>query len=79
MVYLLVKAVKYIYNSSRFKIFKIYFNFIKGFYNRSLKKHTSYKCFNDKNCNINKETRNICKACRFLKCEQVGMSIDSKN
>jgi hypothetical protein len=34
-------------------------------------------CFNNKKCIINKENRNSCKACRYLKCEQVGMSIDS--
>lgn len=33
-----------------------------------------YTCHRDKNCIINKVTRNRCQYCRLQKCFEVGMS-----
>ena len=36
-----------------------------------------YRCFFGDRCLINMNTRNRCKACRFHRCVQQGMSMDS--
>ncbi|XP_069614873.1 retinoic acid receptor gamma isoform X3 [Ranitomeya imitator] len=46
----------------------------KGFFRRSIQKNMVYTCHRDKNCQINKVTRNRCQFCRLQKCFQVGMS-----
>uniref|UniRef100_A0A2K6LHM9 Retinoic acid receptor gamma n=1 Tax=Rhinopithecus bieti TaxID=61621 RepID=A0A2K6LHM9_RHIBE len=46
----------------------------KGFFHRSIQKNRGYTCHRDKNCIINKVTRNRCQYCQLRKCFQVGMS-----
>ncbi|KAM9434899.1 retinoic acid receptor beta-like isoform 2-T2 [Clarias gariepinus] len=46
----------------------------KGFFRRSIQKNMVYTCHRDKNCIINKVTRNRCQYCRLQKCFAVGMS-----
>ncbi|XP_008101795.1 retinoic acid receptor gamma isoform X3 [Anolis carolinensis] len=46
----------------------------KGFFRRSIQKNMIYTCHRDKNCQINKVTRNRCQYCRLQKCFEVGMS-----
>ncbi|KAK2153943.1 hypothetical protein LSH36_281g09088 [Paralvinella palmiformis] len=46
----------------------------KGFYKRSIPKSSSYRCFFGGSCILSKHNRNRCKACRFKRCLQVGMS-----
>uniref|UniRef100_A0A8I3WCT1 Retinoic acid receptor gamma n=1 Tax=Callithrix jacchus TaxID=9483 RepID=A0A8I3WCT1_CALJA len=46
----------------------------KGFFRRSIQKNMVYTCHRDKNCIINKVTRNRCQYCRLQKCFEVGMS-----
>ncbi|KAM8840381.1 retinoic acid receptor beta-like isoform 2-T5 [Spinachia spinachia] len=49
----------------------------KGFFRRSIQKNMVYTCHRDKNCVINKVTRNRCQYCRLQKCFGVGMSKES--
>ncbi|RUS77161.1 hypothetical protein EGW08_015068 [Elysia chlorotica] len=46
----------------------------KGFFRRSVQKNMQYTCHKDKNCVINKVTRNRCQYCRLQKCIVTGMS-----
>ncbi|XP_070186582.1 retinoic acid receptor alpha-A-like isoform X2 [Littorina saxatilis] len=46
----------------------------KGFFRRSVQKNMQYTCHKDKNCPINKVTRNRCQYCRLQKCLASGMS-----
>ncbi|CAC5385736.1 unnamed protein product [Mytilus coruscus] len=47
----------------------------KGFFRRSIKRVTQYKCVESNNsCVIEPGKRNICPKCRFDKCVKVGMS-----
>ncbi|PVD38597.1 hypothetical protein C0Q70_01213 [Pomacea canaliculata] len=46
----------------------------KGFFRRSVQKNMQYTCHKDKNCAINKVTRNRCQYCRLQKCLAMGMS-----
>ncbi|VDI75840.1 retinoic acid receptor gamma, partial [Mytilus galloprovincialis] len=46
----------------------------KGFFRRSVQKNMQYTCHKDKNCVINKVTRNRCQYCRLQKCFATGMS-----
>ncbi|KAM6967561.1 retinoic acid receptor beta-like, partial [Aplochiton taeniatus] len=49
----------------------------KGFFRRSVQKNMVYTCHRDKNCIINKITRNRCQYCRLQKCFAAGMSKES--
>ncbi|KAJ7985423.1 hypothetical protein DPEC_G00351890 [Dallia pectoralis] len=49
----------------------------KGFFRRSVQKNMVYTCHRDKNCIINKITRNRCQYCRLERCFVVGMSKES--
>ncbi|KAJ8415931.1 hypothetical protein AAFF_G00404880 [Aldrovandia affinis] len=49
----------------------------KGFFRRSIQKNMVYTCHRDKNCIINKVTRNRCQYCRLQRCFSVGMSKES--
>eukprot|EP00064_Thunnus_orientalis_P005412 superscaffoldBa00000531_g5426 len=49
----------------------------QGFFRRSIQKNMVYTCHRDKNCIINKVTRNRCQYCRLQKCFSVGMSKES--
>lgn len=46
----------------------------QGFFRRSIQKNMVYTCHREKNCIINKVTRNRCQYCRLQKCLEVGMS-----
>ncbi|XP_041374942.1 retinoic acid receptor gamma-like isoform X2 [Gigantopelta aegis] len=46
----------------------------KGFFRRSVQKNMQYTCHKDKQCHINKVTRNRCQYCRLMKCFSMGMS-----
>ncbi|VDM57498.1 unnamed protein product [Angiostrongylus costaricensis] len=48
----------------------------KGFFRRTSQRHISYVCKADEKCEINKQTRNVCQRCRYLKCIEAGMSAD---
>lgn len=45
----------------------------KGFFKRTVQKNLNYTCKENKDCVINKFTRNNCQYCRFQKCIAVGM------
>uniref|UniRef100_A0A8C9V8N2 Retinoic acid receptor beta n=1 Tax=Scleropages formosus TaxID=113540 RepID=A0A8C9V8N2_SCLFO len=49
----------------------------KGFFRRSVQKNMVYTCHRDKNCIINKVTRNRCQHCRLQRCFSVGMCKES--
>ncbi|KAG7457528.1 hypothetical protein MATL_G00228000 [Megalops atlanticus] len=49
----------------------------KGFFRRSIQKNMVYTCHREKNCIINKVTRNRCQYCRLQRCFAVGMSKES--
>lgn len=52
--------------------------FLQGFFKRSLPKADKYKCFFGGQCQLSPQNRNRCKACRFKKCQDMGMSVDGK-
>ena len=45
----------------------------KGFFKRTVQTNKKYFCMADKNCPMDKRSRNHCKFCRFQKCLAVGM------
>ncbi|XP_064424510.1 nuclear receptor subfamily 1 group I member 3 isoform X2 [Latimeria chalumnae] len=45
----------------------------KGFFRRTMKKTISFTCPFNQNCDITKNNRRQCQACRLQKCLQVGM------
>ncbi|XP_011484127.1 retinoic acid receptor beta isoform X2 [Oryzias latipes] len=49
----------------------------QGFFRRSVQKNMVYTCHRDRNCIINKITRNRCQYCRLQRCFAVGMSKES--
>ncbi|XP_051263354.1 retinoic acid receptor beta-like isoform X3 [Dicentrarchus labrax] len=51
----------------------------KGFFRRSVQKNMVYTCHRDRNCIINKITRNRCQYCRLQRCFAVGMSRELRN
>ncbi|XP_075683306.1 retinoic acid receptor beta isoform X2 [Rhinoderma darwinii] len=51
----------------------------KGFFRRSIQKNMVYTCHREKNCVINKVTRNRCQYCRLQRCFEVGMSKEFRN
>jgi hypothetical protein len=46
----------------------------KGFFRRTVRFHKVYECPFGKKCNIRKEFRNCCRACRYNKCLAVGLN-----
>ena len=56
-----------------------YHLFLQGFFRRSVQKNMQYTCHKDKNCPINKVTRNRCQYCRLQKCFAMGMSKEGNN
>lgn len=48
----------------------------KGFFKRSILRKEKYRCYFDNTCLINVTNRNRCKACRFRRCIDEGMSVD---
>uniref|UniRef100_A0AC34F384 Nuclear receptor domain-containing protein n=1 Tax=Panagrolaimus sp. ES5 TaxID=591445 RepID=A0AC34F384_9BILA len=49
-----------------------------SFFRRSVAERKSYKCRMKESCLIKKGFRNACRACRFKKCLQAGMKVDTK-
>ncbi|XP_068437516.1 nuclear receptor ROR-alpha A-like isoform X2 [Clinocottus analis] len=49
----------------------------KGFFRRSQQSSASYSCPRQKNCLIDRSSRNRCQHCRLQKCVSVGMSRDA--
>lgn len=52
-------------------------HFFQGFFKRSITQGIPYRCFFGDKCVINMETRNRCKACRFQRCLEQGMAMES--
>ncbi|XP_045216476.2 uncharacterized protein LOC123566440 [Mercenaria mercenaria] len=48
----------------------------KGFFKRSITKQEKFKCHFGGSCDVNPKTRSQCKACRFKRCLETGMSVD---
>jgi hypothetical protein len=48
-----------------------------SFFRRSVAERKSYKCRMKESCLIKKGFRNACRACRFKKCLQAGMKVDT--
>ena len=51
----------------------------KGFFKRSIRKETGYKCRGRGDCPVNKSDRNRCQHCRLRKCLEMGMRGDCKS
>ncbi|CAF0869323.1 unnamed protein product, partial [Didymodactylos carnosus] len=51
----------------------------KGFFRRSIKENAPdrYRCAENNNCEINSTSKITCRACRFRKCINAGMSMDA--
>lgn len=49
----------------------------KGFFRRTVRANKVYTCRYDKQCQIDKIGRNVCRSCRFRKCLEVGMEPDA--
>uniref|UniRef100_A0A8C4S0M5 Nuclear receptor ROR-alpha A-like n=1 Tax=Erpetoichthys calabaricus TaxID=27687 RepID=A0A8C4S0M5_ERPCA len=49
----------------------------KGFFRRSQQSSVSYSCSRQKNCQIDRTSRNRCQHCRLQKCVALGMSRDA--
>ncbi|CAD5219388.1 unnamed protein product [Bursaphelenchus okinawaensis] len=49
----------------------------KGFFRRTVRANKVYTCRYEKQCQIDKVGRNICRSCRFRKCLEVGMEPDA--
>ena len=47
----------------------------KGFFKRGLANHETYYCYFDNKCEITPKMRKDCKACRWNKCVEAGMSV----
>ncbi|PAV67174.1 hypothetical protein WR25_25014 [Diploscapter pachys] len=48
----------------------------KGFFRRTSQRNITYICKANERCDINKQSRNVCQKCRYLKCLRAGMSTD---
>jgi len=48
---------------------------VQGFYKRSLQKAHTYRCFSSGQCRLDRSARTRCKACRFQRCLDAGMSM----
>ena len=51
----------------------------KGFFKRSIRKETGYKCRGSGDCPVNKSDRNRCQHCRLRKCLERGMRGDCES
>ncbi len=49
---------------------------LQGFFKRSTLRGDKYKCFFGGQCVLSPQNRNRCKACRFQRCLNAGMSLD---
>lgn len=50
----------------------------QGFFRRSQQSNAAYSCPRQKNCLIDRTSRNRCQHCRLQKCLAVGMSRDGE-
>lgn len=50
----------------------------KAFFRRTINGKRNYKCCQHGSCDIEKDSRNRCRACRFDKCKKVGMRMECK-
>lgn len=48
----------------------------KSFFRRSVRQSAQYFCRYNRNCSVQKQSRNKCQYCRYQKCLGVGMQID---
>ncbi|KIH44974.1 zinc finger, C4 type [Ancylostoma duodenale] len=46
----------------------------KGFFRRTVQKNMEYTCHKEKQCPVDRVSRNRCQACRFQKCLDKGMT-----
>ncbi|KRX26289.1 Retinoic acid receptor RXR [Trichinella nelsoni] len=46
----------------------------KGFFRRTVQRNLRYSCHKSSRCEINRQTRTRCQACRYQQCLDVGMS-----
>lgn len=53
-------------------------SFMQGFFRRSQQSNAAYSCPRQKNCLIDRTSRNRCQHCRLQKCLAVGMSRDGE-
>ena len=55
-------------------------NAFQGFFRRMVKERDPgiYKCSTGDVCQISTYTRNMCKACRYKKCINIGMSVEGE-
>ena len=67
------------YLEKKIKFFCFITIYLKGFYKRTVLQKKLYKCIYNNNCAINILERRKCKACRFKKCLDLGMSIEGMN
>lgn len=49
-----------------------------GFFKRTIKNNRHFTCVANRDCVLNKKTRNRCKACRLQRCYKVGMKEKGK-
>ncbi|MFH4979404.1 hypothetical protein AB6A40_006113 [Gnathostoma spinigerum] len=49
----------------------------KGFFRRTVQKNMEYSCHKERDCKVDRITRNRCQSCRFEKCLKAGMSKES--
>ncbi|KAH7704240.1 nuclear receptor NHR-34 [Aphelenchoides avenae] len=45
----------------------------KGFFRRTVRGSRTYECHYEKKCTIQKEYRNCCRACRYIRCLKAGL------
>ena len=50
----------------------------KGFFRRSVNEKKIPRCENEGKCDISNLNRNSCRSCRYDKCIEVGMDLNSK-
>lgn len=61
------------------QLLDLYFAILfQGFFRRSQQSNATYSCPRQKNCLIDRTSRNRCQHCRLQKCLAVGMSRDGK-
>ncbi|KAH7722725.1 CRE-NHR-69 protein [Aphelenchoides avenae] len=46
----------------------------KGFFRRTVRDQRTFKCQFESRCDVTKEFRNCCRACRYTKCVEVGLN-----
>lgn len=81
LVLLHVKLVKYENRKICFSFFlTVKLIIIKGFFRRSIKENAPerYHCTENNNCEIIAASKITCRACRFRKCIEAGMSMNGE-